>query len=68
MNDLKNKFRFVRSGVESNAKSINARHPFADIALVRDIVQNLGYATSPHGISGMRKINIGRDFLCVVDF
>jgi len=44
MNECKSETRSVCRGVESNAKSNYTRHPFTDIAVVRNIVSQLGYA------------------------
>ena len=66
--NTKNKSRSVRRGVESDAKSNHTQNPFADFKMVRELVHKLGYTPSPHGVSGVREINLGRDFLRVADF
>ncbi len=64
-NECENRTGSVRDSVESNAKSNNATHPFADFKMVRKIVYDLGYAPVADGVSGMRKIQFDRDFLCM---
>jgi hypothetical protein len=51
--------------VESNAKSNHAAHPFADTELVRNLIRKIGYTPVVDGVSIMREIDIGGDFLRV---